>query len=118
MRAGTAALLATALIGAGCGGRPAAAEVVIAGRAAQALRCAAYVGMAGQSAFDAGAISAEDRAVMASWSFLVLERWLPLDPDTRLAAYRTALAELGPGWRSPQVIERHADWCVETFTPL
>lgn len=118
MGAGRAALLAAAMIGAAGTAWPAAADVVIAGRAAQALRCAAYVGMAGQSAFDAGAISAEDRAVMASWSFLVLEQWVPLDPDTRLAAYRAALAELGPGWRLPQVIERHADWCVETFTPL
>jgi hypothetical protein len=48
---------------------------------------------------------------------LVLDRWVPLDADHRLAAYRTAMGELGAAERPYATIARHADWCVAEFSP-
>jgi hypothetical protein len=99
------------------GGGPAAAETVIEGRAAQALRCAAYVGMAGQYRYAEGSIPAEGRDLAAYWSMMVLYRWVPLDMGATLAAYRSVLGEIGSQPDARALIARHADWCVQEFTP-
>jgi hypothetical protein len=96
---------------------PASAETVIEGRSAQALRCAVYVGMAGQYGYAEGLVSQDDRDLLTYWSMLVLDRWVPLDADHRLAAYRTAMGELGAAERPYATIARHADWCVAEFSP-
>ena len=96
---------------------PASAETVIAGKSAQALRCAAYIGMAAQYGHADGLVTVDDRNRMTFWSVLVLERWLPLAPETRMAAYRSALGELGSRGDTDALITRHADWCLETFRP-
>lgn len=106
-------LIAAALLAAA----PASADTVIAGRSAQALRCAAYIGMAAQYGHAEGIVSTEDRMVMTWWSAMVLERWVPLAPEARMAAYRGALGELGDQRRTYALIARHADWCLETFQP-
>lgn len=106
-------LVAVALLAAG----PAAAETVLAGRSAQALRCAAYIGMAAQYGHAAGVVSTEDRLRMTWWSVLVLERWVPLAPEEQMAAYRSALGELGSRRHTDNLIARHAGWCLETFRP-
>ena len=48
----------------------------------------------------------------------VLERWVPLAPEARMAAYRSALAELGTRKHTYALIEKHADWCIDTFRPM
>ena len=58
-----------------------------------------------------------DRPADDSWSVLVLERWVPLAPEAQIAAYRTALGELGSRDRTYALIVRHADWCLREFTP-
>lgn len=117
MIAGTCRAAAAALLLGVGAAQPAVADTVVAGRAAQALRCAAYIGMAAQYGFDEGIVSASDRELMASWSVRVLRRWVPLGPDRTMAAYRTMLGELGPRDRAYRLIARHADWCVQAFTP-
>jgi hypothetical protein len=97
---------------------PASAETVIAGKSAQALRCAAYIGMAAQYGHAEGLVTVDDRNRMTFWSVLVLERWLPLAPETRMAAYRSALGELGSRGDTDTLIARHVDWCLETFRPV
>jgi hypothetical protein len=96
---------------------PASAETVVAGKEAQALRCAAYIGMAAQYGHLEGIVSTENRTRMTWWSVLVLERWVPLAPEVRMAAYRSALAELGTRRQAYGLIEKHADWCIDTFRP-
>ena len=97
---------------------PASAETVVAGEPAQALRCAAYIGMAAQYGHIEGLVSTESRMRMTWWSVLVLERWVPLAPEARMAAYRSALAELGTRKHTYALIEKHADWCIDTFRPM
>jgi hypothetical protein len=99
------------------GGGPAAAETVLSGRAAQAVRCAVYVGMAGQYGHLEGAVSTADRDRLTYWAMLVLARWVPLDQGGQLAAYRTAMAELGALERPYATIARHTDWCMAEFSP-
>jgi hypothetical protein len=109
------AVLAAALTAAAV---PASADgTVIEGRSAQALRCAAYIGMAGQYGFSDGRLSATDRAVMAGWSVAVLETWVPLDPARRLEAYGAVLVELGSQRQTQALIRRHSEWCLRAFTP-
>jgi hypothetical protein len=96
---------------------PAAAGTVVAGKSAQALRCAAYIGMAAQYGYDEGFVTAADRAQMTYWSVLVLQRWLPLDARGQMAAYRATLDELGTRLQTYALIAKHADWCVAEFTP-
>lgn len=96
---------------------PAAADTIVSGRSAQALRCAAYIGMAAQYGYAEGILSGRDRTRMTYWSMLVLERWVPLSPDAQLAAYRSALAELDSRSETLARLTRHADWCIETFRP-
>lgn len=96
---------------------PAAADTVVSGKSAQALRCAAYIGMAAQYGYAEGHVSDDDRELMTYWSVRVLERWVPLDADRQLAAYRTTLAELGSSYRTYALLARHADWCFREFTP-
>lgn len=96
---------------------PAAAGTAISGRPAQALRCAAYIGMAAQYGHLAGVISSDERNLMTLWSVRVLERWVPLDRPTQMAAYRDAIAELGDEQQSQALIAQYADWCLATFTP-
>jgi hypothetical protein len=113
-RFGAAVALGAALAG---GAGPAAADAVIAGKSAQALRCAAYMGMAGQYGFAEGHLSAADLEAMTRWAMGVLDAWVPLDADGRLAAYRTALGELGPPAHAHALIALHGDWCVRAFSP-
>ena len=96
---------------------PVAADTVVSGKSAQALRCAAYIGMAAQYGYEEGHVSAEDRELMTWWSVRVLERWVPLDAERQLAAYRATLAELGSRYRTYGLLARHADWCLREFTP-
>ena len=96
---------------------PVAADTVVSGKSAQALRCAAYIGMAAQYGYDEGYVSADDRELMTYWSVRVLARWVPLDADRQLAAYRATLAELGSRYRTYALLSRHADWCLREFTP-
>ncbi|HVH04323.1 MAG TPA: hypothetical protein VM891_15505 [Amaricoccus sp.] len=98
-------------------GTPAAADTVISGKSAQALRCAAYIGMAAQYGHAEGLVSTDDRNLMTFWSVLVLERWVPLAPEGRMAAYREALGEIGTRSETVARISRHADWCLQTFRP-
>lgn len=96
---------------------PADAGSVVSGKAAQALRCAAYIGMAARLGYDAGYVSERDAEAMTWWSVQVLDAWVPLPTEARLAAYRATLAELGPRDRTEALIARHADWCVHIFAP-
>ena len=105
------------LLAAALAASPAAADTVISGKSAQALRCAAYIGMAAQYGYAEGAISRGDRSRMTYWSVLVLERWVPLAPEARLAAYRSAIAELDGRSGTLARLHRHAEWCIETFRP-
>jgi hypothetical protein len=89
---------------------PAAADTVVSGKSAQALRCAAYIGIAAQYGYDEGHVSADDRELMTYWSVRVLARWVPLDADRQLA-------ELGSRYRTYALLSRHADWCLREFTP-
>jgi hypothetical protein len=95
----------------------AGAETVVSGKSAQALRCAAYIGMAGQYGYVGGVLTASDMTMMTRWSAQVLEMWVPLAPQRRLDAYRTVLGELGSQVSAYELIDRHADWCVAEFTP-
>jgi hypothetical protein len=95
----------------------AAAGTVIAGRSAQALRCAAYIGMAARLGYDEGYLDERDVETMTWWSVRVLDRWVDLPTEERLAAYRATLVELGPRHNTYRLIVRHADWCVRSFTP-
>jgi hypothetical protein len=108
--------LLSLLLAAGLAAGPAAATV-IEGRPAQALRCAAYIGMAGQYGFADGRLNADDRAFMAGWSVAVLAAWLPFEPAGRMSAYVVALGELGSRREAHALIERHAEWCLRAFTP-
>jgi hypothetical protein len=110
--AGRGLLLAAALLAG-----PAAADTVITGRSAQALRCAAYIGMGAQYGYMEGVFSEADRARMAMWSMSVLERWVPLDGAHLLAAYETTLGELRSADETYARILLHADWCMREFTP-
>jgi hypothetical protein len=94
-----------------------AAGAAIEGRSAQALRCAAYIGMAGQYGFAEGRLSAGDRATITGWSAAVLTTWIPLDPAGRLSAYGAVLGELGSRRQTNALILRHSEWCLRTFTP-
>ncbi len=93
------------------------AGTVVSGRSAQALRCAAYIGMAARIGYDEGYLSERDAEAMTWWSVAVLDRWVPLPTGERLAAYRATLGELGGRARTYRLIARHADWCVREFTP-
>ena len=73
--------------------------------------------MAAQYGHAEGLVTTDDRERMTFWSVLVLERWVPLAPETRMAAYRSALGELGSRRDTYALIARHADWCLETFRP-
>jgi hypothetical protein len=73
--------------------------------------------MAGQYGYLEGVVSVEDRDRLTYWSMLVLERWVPLDPGRRLAAYRAAMGELGALERPYATIARHTGWCVAAFSP-
>lgn len=90
---------------------------VVSGRSAQALRCAAYIGMAARIGYDEGYLSARDAETMTWWSVQVLDAWVPLPTGERLAAYGATLRELGPRERTYALIARHSDWCVRAFTP-
>jgi hypothetical protein len=89
---------------------------VVEGRPAQALRCATYIGMAGQYGYAAGRLDAADRRALAGWSAAVLAAWLPLEPRGRLSAYGAALGELGSRPETEALIDRHAEWCLRAFT--
>lgn len=96
---------------------PAAGETVVEGRPVQALRCAAYIGMAGEYGFASGRLSAADRRALVGWSAAVLAAWLPLDPGRRLSAYGAALGELSSRTQTEALIDRHGEWCLRAFTP-
>lgn len=108
------ALVAGALAASATGG---SAGTVVSGRSAQALRCAAYIGVAARLGQGEGYLSERDAEAMTWWSARVLEAWVPLPVEERLAAYRTTLGELGARERTYRLIVRHADWCVRTFSP-
>jgi hypothetical protein len=93
----------------------ASAETVISGRSAQALRCAAYVGLAGQLGYAAGLYTAAERARMAEWSLVVVDRWVPLDAQGKFVAYWTALEEVTASGGTARLLARHGDWCVREF---
>lgn len=93
------------------------AATVVSGKSAQALRCAAYIGMAARIGYDEGYLSERDAETMTWWSVGVLDRWVPLPTEERLAAYRATLGELGGRERTYRLIARHADWCVRAFSP-
>ncbi len=100
---------------------PSAAEAeaparVIEGSAAQALRCATYIVMAGQYGYAAGQLTASDRATMARWSADVLGTHLALAPYERLVAYGAAMGELGSEPETRALIARHGEWCLRAFT--
>jgi hypothetical protein len=95
----------------------ATAGTVVAGKSAQALRCAAYIGMAARIGYDEGYLSERDADTMTWWSVRVLDRWVPLPTGERLAAYGATLRELGTRERTYALIVRHSDWCVRAFTP-
>jgi hypothetical protein len=109
-------LLAILVVAAGLG-TPASADTVVSGRSAQALRCAAYIGMTASLGYDEGVLSAAETGQLNSWSAVVLQRWVPLAPEGQLAAYRTVLGEIGSRDRTYALFVRHADWCLREFTP-
>jgi hypothetical protein len=98
-------------------GAPAAADAVVSGRSAQALRCAAYIGMTASLGYDEGVLTAAETGDLNRWSAEVLRRWVPLAPEGQLAAYRAILGELGSRDRAYALFVRHADWCLREFTP-
>ena len=71
---------------------PAGADTVVSGKSAQALRCAAYIGMAAQFGYDEGYLTERDAETMTWWSVLVLDRWVPLPTGERIAAYGATCA--------------------------
>ena len=89
---------------------------VVEGPAVQALRCATYIGMAGQYGYAEGRLTAGDRAVMARWSAQVLGAHLGFEPSVRLHAYGAALGELGSESQTRALIARHGEWCLRAFT--
>ena len=97
---------------------PATAGTVVSGKSAQALRCAAYIGMAARIGHDEGYLSAHDAEAMTWWSVQVLDRWVPLPTEERIAAYGATLGELGTRERTYGLIARHTDWCVRAFSPI
>lgn len=105
-----AAVLAALAVPAGAG-----TSHVIEGNAAQALRCAAYIVMAGQYGYAEGRLTTRDRAVMANWSASVISAHVA--PAARLAAYGAALTELDTEPRTRDLIARHGEWCLRVFTP-
>jgi hypothetical protein len=109
---GSAALAAALL-----GGGSAIGDTLVSGRSAQALRCAAYIGMGAQYAYDEGYLSADDRNAIALRSVQVLQRWVPLGLERQLAAYRATLGELGSRQHAYALLARHSDWCLREFTP-
>ena len=120
MRGATAALLALGvLFGSATDGEARSADdpPVLEGEAAQALRCAAYIGMAAQHGLNAGLLSAQDRLVMATWSMQVLERWVPLAPEQRLATYGEMIEKLDDPLEVDRLVGRHGAWCLQTFDP-
>jgi hypothetical protein len=96
---------------------PAGADTVVSGKSAQALRCAAYIGMAARLGYDEGYLTERDAETMTWWSVQVLDRWVPLPTGERIAAYGATLRELGSRQRTYGLIARHSDWCVQAFTP-
>ena len=95
----------------------AAADAVVSGKSAQALRCAAYVGMTASLGYEEGVLTAAETGQLNAWSAVVLQRWVPLAPEGQLAAYRAVLGELGSRDRTWALFARHADWCMRAFTP-
>lgn len=108
------AILAIAAMVQGGGAR---ADTVLVGRQAQALRCAAYVGMAGEAGYEAGLFSGLERAAMAEWSLRVLDRWLPLDAEGKAMAFWTTLAEVEAEGDVARLLARHGEWCLQAFAP-
>ena len=110
------AFLAVALLGLTVPAGAARGDTVVSGKSAQALRCAAYIGMAARFGHDEGYLSERDAEAMTWWSVQVLDAWVPLPTEERLAAYRATLGELGTRERTYGLIVRHADWCVRAFS--
>lgn len=115
MRRGLRRLACALLLGA-LAVLPAGAQTVVEGRSVQALRCAAYIGMAGQYGYAAGRLSADDRRALAGWSAGVLAQWVPLEPRAALGAYGAALGEIASQPQAEALIDRHAEWCLRAFT--
>lgn len=110
-------ILVACLAAAGPAAAGTAGSTVVSGKSAQALRCAAYIGMAAQYGHVEGVLTTGDRTRMTLWSVLVLERWVPLAPEAQMAAYRAAIGELGDQAHTYGLISRHAEWCLDTFRP-
>lgn len=110
--AGASALAALAL--ALCLAAPGAgATEVYRGKAAQALRCASYIGMTASLALEAGKISRADYDALQASAAHILKEWVPAkDP---MPAYAAALAELSGSGETFQRFLSHADYCMETF---
>ena len=95
----------------------ASADTVVSGRSAQALRCAAYVGMAASHGYNDGMLSAAANGEANAWSATVLRHWVPLPPEGQFAAYRAILGELGTRDHTYALFVRHGGWCLRAFTP-
>jgi hypothetical protein len=93
------------------------ADTVVTGKSAQALRCAAYIGMAARFGYDEGYLTEHDAETMTLCSVRVIDRWVPLSTGDRLAAYRATLGEIGPREHGYALVARHAEWCVRAFDP-
>jgi len=91
---------------------PAKAEV-FTGQAAQALRCAAYIGMAATFLRDRGEISRSTYDNMHAISTHILLEWVPTDDP--IPAYRAVLQEIRSETGTYDRFVRHTDFCLETF---
>ncbi|MBP7003472.1 hypothetical protein [Amaricoccus sp.] len=90
-----------------------AAAEAYRGKAAQALRCAAYVGMTAHLMREAGEISRTDYDTLQDFAVHLLMEWVPSDDP--MPAYRAALDELSTSGETYRRFVRHADYCIATF---
>jgi hypothetical protein len=91
---------------------PAAAEI-ITGRAAQALRCAAYISMTATYLRERGEISRTDYDGMMMASTYILVEWVPL--DNPMPAYEEVLKELRNERGTYESFLRHNEFCLREF---
>jgi hypothetical protein len=93
---------------------PVAAEV-ITGRAAQALRCAAYISMTATYLRERGEIARTTYDGMMMASTYILVEWVPLDDP--MPAYEEVLKELGDERGTYARFTRHVEFCLREFGP-
>jgi hypothetical protein len=92
---------------------PLPAAEVITGRAAQALRCAAYVSMTATYLRERGEISRTTYDTMMMASTYILLEWVPLEDP--MPAYEEVLKELRDERGTYESFVRYNEFCLRQF---